>query len=81
MLNRPTVVTGSAEGSGLGAAILGLVAVGAAESLSSGYDLLRGHEPEVRLEVSEADSAAYEHVRNRLPDLLEQYGDLSRTFV
>lgn len=81
VLNRPTVVTGSAEGSGLGAAILGLVAVGAAESLSSGYDLLRGHEPEVRLEVSEADSAAYEHVRNRLPDLLEQYGDLSRTFV
>lgn len=81
VLNRPVVLTGASEGSGLGAAILGLVAIEAAESLQSGYEMLRGESSEVRLDIDEAGAAAYERLRARLPDLLEQYGDLSRTFV
>jgi len=81
VLNRPVTLTGAAEGSGLGAAILGLVGVGAASSLDEAYRLLRGEEGEVALTVPDADAAVYELLRARFPDLLEEYGDLSRTFV
>ncbi len=81
VLNRPVVLTGAAEGSGLGAAILGLVGIGAVPTLGEGYDLLRGESDEVRLDSTPEMDAAYESIRSTIADTLERYGDLSRTFV
>ena len=76
VLNRPLVVTGAAEGSGLGAAILGAYALGVVDSLAAGYDLLRGEKTEDRIVVSDADLAAYEAMRYGMPALLQRYGRL-----
>lgn len=76
VLNRPLVVTGAAEGSGLGAAILGAYALGVVDSLPEGYDLLRGDKVEERILVSHADLAAYETMRYGMPALLQHYGRL-----
>ena len=84
VLARPVTVTGGAEGSALGAAALGLLAVGRAASLTDGLDQLapglRGTGDAVA--VSDADRAAYVSVRERIPRLLDSYaavGDLFRT--
>lgn len=76
VLNRPLVVTGAAEGSGLGAAILGAYALGIVDSLAAGYDLLRVEKTEDRVVVSKADLAAYEAMRFAMPALLQSYGRL-----
>ncbi len=76
VLNRPLIVTGAAEGSGLGAAILGAYALGIVDSLPAGYDLLRGEKIEDRVPVSAADLAAYETMRFGMPALLQSYGRL-----
>lgn len=76
VLNRPLIVTGAAEGSGLGAAILGAYALGVVESLPAGYDLLRGEKSEEQVAVSDSDLAAYEAMRYGMPALLQSYGRL-----
>ena len=76
VLNRPLIVTGAAEGSGLGAAILGAKALGVVDSLPAGYELLRGEAEETRIVVSEADQAVYETMRYGMPSLLQHYGRL-----
>lgn len=80
VLNRPTVVTGAAEGSGLGAAILGAVALGAADSLPAGYELLRGTDHDERIEVSDEARAVYEEMHYAVPRLLQRYGRLGGDF-
>ena len=76
VLNRPLVVTGAAEGSGLGAAILGALALGIVGSLQEGYDLLRGEADESRVVVSDEARTAYEAMRYDVPKLLQRYGRL-----
>jgi gluconokinase len=86
VLARPVAVTGGAEGSALGAAALGLLAMGRATSLADGLDQLA---PGLRgtgdaVVVSDADGCAYAAVRERIPALLGSYaavGDLFRTPV
>ena len=76
VLNRPLIVTGAAEGSGLGAAILGARALGIVESLKEGYDLLRGEVEETRVPVTEEARLAYETMHYEVPKLLQRYGRL-----
>lgn len=80
VLNRPLVVTGAAEGSGLGAAILGAKALGIVDTLQEGYDLLRGEAEETRIPVSEAARTAYETMHYEVPRLLQRYGRLGADF-
>ena len=74
--NRPLIVTGSTEGSGLGAAILGAKALGVVDSLQAGYDLLRGEAIEEHVPVSAEDLATYESYRYGMGALLQSYGRL-----
>ncbi|WP_347350743.1 gluconokinase [Intrasporangium sp.] len=78
VLGRPLVVTAGAEGSALGAAALGLLAVGRATTLEQAVETLSpglldeaGHH--ARIVAAEADSAAYRAARvsakGRLEDL------------
>jgi gluconokinase len=84
VLGHPVTVTGGAEGSALGAAALGLLAVGRAGSLRDGLDRLA---PGLResgevVAVSEGDRMAYELTRQRIPALIDSYAavrDLFRT--
>lgn len=76
VLNRPLIVTGSTEGSGLGAAILGAKALGVVDSLQAGYDLLRGEAIEEHVPVSAEDLATYESYRYGMGALLQSYGRL-----
>nr|NLI49776.1 gluconokinase [Propionibacterium sp.] len=80
VLNRPLVVTGAAEGSGLGAAILGARALGIVGTLQEGYELLRGEAVETRVVVSEQAQAAYETMRFEVPRMLQRYGRLGADF-
>ncbi len=76
ILNRPLVVTGAAEGSGLGAAILGAVALGVSDTLADGYNLLRGDSEETRIVVSDEARAVYAEMHFAVPQLLQRYGRL-----
>lgn len=76
VLNRPLVVTGAAEGSGLGAAILGAKALGIVDTLQAGYDLLRGETVETRVVVSDEAKQIYEAMHYEVPKLLQNYGRL-----
>lgn len=80
ILNRPLVVTGAAEGSGLGAAILGAKALGIVASLSEGYDLLRAETIDEFVDVPAADRQKYTEMRESLQGLLESYGRLGVEF-
>lgn len=80
ILNRPLVITGSAEGSSLGAAILGAQALGVVETLAEGYDLLRPESADNVVEVPEADALVYTEMREGLRGLLESYGRLGHDF-
>lgn len=80
VLNRPLVVTGAAEGSGLGAAILGARALGIVDSLKEGYDLLRGEVHEERIVVSDDARLHYETMHYEVPKLLQRYGRLGADF-
>ncbi|HZK05228.1 MAG TPA: gluconokinase [Actinomycetaceae bacterium] len=81
VLNRPLVVTGAEEGSGLGAGILGLYALERVDSLMEGYQLLRSQEEDVVVEVSDEAEEAYEYLRQSMTPLLERYGRLSPQYA
>lgn len=76
VLNRPLTVTAGAEGSGLGAAILGAKALGVVDSLEAGYQLLRGEAVETQIRVPQATQAIYEEMHYRVPQLLQNFGRL-----
>ena len=76
VFNRPLIVTGAAEGSGLGAAILGAVALGVVDNLQDGYSLLRGDSEETRIVVSEQAKSVYETMHYQVPQILQRYGRL-----
>lgn len=82
-LGRPVTITGGAEGSALGAAALGLLALGRATSLKGAVDDLA---PGLRDEgevvpVSASDREAYDRSRLRVPALLDSYAAVSALFA
>lgn len=80
-LGRPLHVTGGAEGSALGAAALGLFALGRATSLSDGVRLLSETSSDLRpspVPTSAANERTYAQMRAVMPALLGAYGHLSR---
>lgn len=76
VLNRPTTVTGAAEGSGLGAAILGAKALGLVDTLEAGYDRLRGDAPDEPVVVGDEARRIYQAMHIEVPRLLQNYGVL-----
>lgn len=76
VLNRPLTVTAATEGTGLGAAILGAKALGIADSLTAGYEMLRGDAAETHIEVDDATREVYEDMHHRVPRLLRNFGRL-----
>lgn len=81
VLHRPLVVTGAAEGSGLGAGILGIYALGRVDTLDAGYTLLRGEGDDEPIEVSALAEEVYENMRQSMSPLLERYGRLSANYA
>ncbi len=84
-LGRPVTVTGGAEGSALGVAALGLLALDRVDDLASGVEVL-GPPPEARpVEVPEVASpsevALYRSLRASVPGLLAAYDDVARLFA
>jgi gluconokinase len=83
-LGRPFTVSGRAEGSALGAAALGLLATGRAESLVMAVEQLApgvcAGSGEV-VPVSAQDLAAYERIRTDLPHLLSSYREVADLFA
>jgi gluconokinase len=84
VLGRPLTVTGGAEGSALGAAALGLTALGRSTTLDGGLDALA---PGLRSEAGErvlvdpATEASYVRARSAFPELLDSYAAVSRLFA
>jgi gluconokinase len=83
VLNLPVTVTDGAEGSALGAAALGLIGLGRAESLESAVDLLRtiGEDDEQATVPDPARADVYDRVRERIPALLAGYRSLAELFA
>ena len=84
-LGHPLRVTGGAEGSALGAAALGLYAIGRATSLADAVALAAGGpdptaEAELPAPVSASDVELYARVRSSIPELLAAYGEVARLF-
>ena len=80
ILNRPLVVTGAAEGSGLGAALLGAKALGVVPTLEEGYNLLRVESIDEFVAVPQEAATVYDELRESLQGLLERYGRLAVEF-
>ena len=83
VLDRPLSVGGASEGSALGAAALGLVALGRSVSLGQALD---GLSPGLRqggplVEVAESDRQAYARTRESLPRLLKSYRAVGEPFA
>jgi gluconokinase len=78
-LDRPLQVIGGAEGTALGAAALGLFALGHAPTLAgAAAQLAAGAEPEPAVEVDPALVATYERVRASIPGLVGELEGLVR---
>ena len=86
VLGRPLRVTAGAEGTALGAAALGLYALGRAKSLAAGLALASGDLDPARdasqpVPVSSTDVALYAQVRASIPGLLAAYDEVRRLFL
>jgi gluconokinase len=81
-LNRPVLVTGDAEGTALGAAALGLYALGRTDSLFAGVAELAGPgEAEVvPVPVAPDLAATYDRMRTRMPALIRGYEAVAALF-
>ena len=81
-LGHPLTVTGGAEGSALGAAALGIHAVGRAATLELALDCLspgRVAGEGQRVDATRADTAVYEQLRATIPGLIASYAAVART--
>jgi gluconokinase len=84
-LGHPVTVTGAADGSALGAAALGLLALGRATTLTTAVEAL-GPGPEARpVEIPEvatpAEVAFYTGLRASVPGILAAYDEIGRLFA
>ena len=83
-LGHPLTVTGGAEGSALGAAALGLYALGRAESLELALESLAPGLLSVageRVEVASTDTAIHARMRTAIPALLSSYAAVADLFA
>jgi gluconokinase len=80
-LDRPVVVTGGAEGTAMGAAALGLYALGRADSLAAAAAQLGTSGPEVPLVADPDDVARYAQLRRSVPTLLRAYEEVTDMFA
>jgi gluconokinase len=78
-LNRPFLVTDGAEGTALGAAALGLYALGRCATLVDGVAALAGpgNQEPVPVPVAPDLVVTYERMRARVPELIRAYGAVS----
>ena len=76
-LERPLYIVGEAEGTALGAAVLGLLALGEASSFDDAFIVLGGGEVDPVSPVSTAPElvGAFRNMRSRIPELV---GSLAR---
>lgn len=83
-IGRPVCVTGGAEGSALGAAALGLYALGRVSELGDAVGLLEpgdaGVDPLAMTATTPAHAEIYTRMRAAVPELLAAYGDVARLF-
>jgi gluconokinase len=81
-LNRPFLVTAGAEGTALGAAALGLFALGRTGTLLAGLDELAGPGERDLVPVAGAPelAATYDRMRARIPALIHAYEAVSALF-
>lgn len=83
VLDRPVQVVGDAEGSALGAAALGLFALGQADSPSAAVALLLGG-GEVAVDTVEPDPSlvkTYEELRGSIPMMISELGKVAGLFA
>ncbi|MDQ6774100.1 MAG: gluconokinase [Candidatus Dormibacteraeota bacterium] len=82
-LDRPLHVVEDAEGTALGAAALGLFALGRVPELAVGVGLLsaRGTAGSTRIDADPDLVAAYRRVRASVPGLIEALGPVARLFA
>jgi gluconokinase len=82
-LGRPITVVGQAEGSALGAAALGLVALGRAVDLPAALAVLAPpeHAADETTRPDPGMVAAYERTRRAIPAMVEQLGAVARRFA
>jgi gluconokinase len=81
-LNRPLLVTAGAEGTALGAAALGLYALGRTDTLIAGVAELAGpgEREIVPVPVAPDLAATYAGMRTRIPELIRAYEAVSALF-
>ncbi|PVU81143.1 sugar kinase [Cellulomonas sp. WB94] len=83
-LGRPVCVTGGAEGSALGAAALGLYALGRVSELGDGVGVLEPDDADASSSAMPAampeHSEVYARMRAAVPGLLAAYDDVARLF-
>jgi len=82
-LDRPVTVTDGAEGSALGAAALGLLGIGRADSLEDALRLLRpdGEGDQQPTTPDPERVEVYSRLRTRIPALLADYHELADLFA
>jgi len=84
-LGRPVTVTGAADGSALGAAALGLLALGRADTLPAAVELLSPEPNDRPVETPEtatqAEVAFYTRLRASVPEILAAYDEIGRLFA
>ncbi|MDQ8702550.1 gluconokinase [Streptomyces sp. LHD-70] len=83
VLGRPVHLVADAEGSALGAAALGLHALGRAPRLADAPALLGAPSPDTGdpVPVSPADAEVYRNVRAAIPPLLSSYASVAELFA
>jgi gluconokinase len=81
-LNRPLLVTAGAEGTALGAAALGLYALGRCDTMLAGVTELAGpgERDVVPVPVAPELAATYDRMRARVPELIRAYQAVSALF-
>jgi len=82
VVDRPLYTVGAAEGSALGAAALGLFALGRADSLAGALALVQGpaEVDAVRVPTDPELVAAYAAARSRIPGLVDSLSAVGRLF-
>jgi gluconokinase len=82
VLDRPLIVTDGAEGSALGAAALGLLALGRSDTLQSAVGKLTAKATVESRPVTSSisDIEAYRQLRSNIPDMINQLGQVSPLF-
>lgn len=80
-LNRPLTITASGEGTALGAAALGLYALGRAPDLVTAVDQLHPATTVGQVTPDPNDAATYRHMQAAIPVMLRAYNEVAELFA